>query len=237
MLEHLNAFTKATKKVDTIEGLEKAFLKYLESLDVAYFTCVNIYGPGGVYQPHQYFGAFNKKWVDHYREQGFLEADPSFLYGVHNNNPFGFQELASHKDLPNIARRVMMESQDFEMADGLVTTLKGVQRELSFITVAGPDYQRNADKDGLLELMCHQAFRRATQIKHLESQCEELNLTKRQLWVLKYVSAGMTDKEIARELNISPKTVNHHIEAAKARLDAKSRSQATRNLMRRGLLI
>lgn len=50
------------------------------------------------------------------------------------------------------------------------------------------------------------------------------NLTKRQKEVLYYLSKGMSLKQIARVLNLSPRTIEHHIELAKIKLDCFSRT-------------
>jgi len=51
-------------------------------------------------------------------------------------------------------------------------------------------------------------------------------LTKRELEVLKLVSHGLSNSDIARELFISPKTVDHHISAVFSKLNIHSRIEA-----------
>jgi DNA-binding CsgD family transcriptional regulator len=61
-------------------------------------------------------------------------------------------------------------------------------------------------------------------------------LTERELEVLRFVGAGKTNREIASLLNISDKTVQHHIAHAYDKLGIYSRSGATLWLNERGLL-
>lgn len=68
------------------------------------------------------------------------------------------------------------------------------------------------------------------------SKCEDLRLlierlTAAQLDVLKLVALRRTSKEIARELGISPVTVDQRIKRAQAILGAASRSEAARMLI------
>lgn len=56
-----------------------------------------------------------------------------------------------------------------------------------------------------------------------------VELTERQVQCLK-MTATMTDKEIARELGISPHTVNMHIRNAMEKLGASSRGMALRTI-------
>lgn len=61
-------------------------------------------------------------------------------------------------------------------------------------------------------------------------------LTPRQLEVLRRVAFGQTDKQIARELDLSPRTVEMHVAGAMKALGGKSRAEAVRAAAQRGLL-
>jgi DNA-binding NarL/FixJ family response regulator len=52
------------------------------------------------------------------------------------------------------------------------------------------------------------------------------NLTRSQLRVLTLVAEGLTNAEIAGRLFLAPKTVEHHVSAILAKLDARSRVEA-----------
>lgn len=51
-------------------------------------------------------------------------------------------------------------------------------------------------------------------------------LTAAQLQVVKRISKGATAREIAESLNISPRTIESHTAAAKAKMQAKTLAQA-----------
>ncbi len=68
-----------------------------------------------------------------------------------------------------------------------------------------------------------------------ESQSDVL-LTARETEVLKAVSLGLSNKEIARELEISLHTVKFHLESLMRKLRASSRTQAVTKALRLGLL-
>lgn len=57
-------------------------------------------------------------------------------------------------------------------------------------------------------------------------------LTDRQKEILRLVAHGYTSKQIAKQLLVSPSTVDNHLRAAIALLGADSRSQAARWLVR-----
>ena len=61
-------------------------------------------------------------------------------------------------------------------------------------------------------------------------------ITQQQTECLKYLARGFTQKQIARELGLSQKTVEHYLEAVKLRLDCKSRSDLIMQAIERGLV-
>ena len=62
------------------------------------------------------------------------------------------------------------------------------------------------------------------------------DLTKRELEVLRLLSEGLSQKEIAVSLVISSKTVAAHIQHVLGKLGVHSRTQAVAQAYRRGLL-
>ena len=69
----------------------------------------------------------------------------------------------------------------------------------------------------------------------LQPQGQHLSL--REVDVLKHVAGGLTDKEIAARLGISPRTVHNHLNHAFQKLEAANRTQAVLSAMRLGLPI
>jgi DNA-binding NarL/FixJ family response regulator len=61
-------------------------------------------------------------------------------------------------------------------------------------------------------------------------------LSIRELNVLNQVARGLSNKQIARKLGISDKTVRNHLSRIFRKLEAGNRTQAVMNAMRIGLL-
>jgi DNA-binding NarL/FixJ family response regulator len=61
-------------------------------------------------------------------------------------------------------------------------------------------------------------------------------LTARELEVLVLVARGFTNRDVARMLSISPRTVDVHVERCLTKLDAATRGAAVHEARRRGLL-
>jgi len=60
-------------------------------------------------------------------------------------------------------------------------------------------------------------------------------MTQREIHVVKYVAAGLSNKQIAHRLGISEKTVRNHLSRVFNKLGATNRTEAVMNAMRKGL--
>jgi DNA-binding NarL/FixJ family response regulator len=61
------------------------------------------------------------------------------------------------------------------------------------------------------------------------------SLTARELEVLRLITVGLANAEIARRLVISPKTAEHHVSRVLAKLGVRSRAEAAAHAIREGL--
>ena len=61
-------------------------------------------------------------------------------------------------------------------------------------------------------------------------------LTKRERQVLEALAAGASYKEVAREFDLSPHTVNFHVRSLYRKLSARSRGEAVKNALRQGVI-
>jgi DNA-binding NarL/FixJ family response regulator len=61
-------------------------------------------------------------------------------------------------------------------------------------------------------------------------------LTRREVEVVRLVAVGRTNREIARELVVSPRTVDTHVENIRMKLDCRSKADAARRATELGLV-
>lgn len=61
-------------------------------------------------------------------------------------------------------------------------------------------------------------------------------LTTREIEVLRLVSSGLTNRQLAQGIGVSTRTVDAHLRSIYAKLDVKSRSAATRYAIEHSLI-
>ena len=61
-------------------------------------------------------------------------------------------------------------------------------------------------------------------------------MTPREIEVLRLIAAGLTVKEAARKLDISPKTADHHIQSVYAKIGVTTRAAAALYAVEHGLV-
>ncbi|QTD55227.1 response regulator transcription factor [Parasphingorhabdus cellanae] len=61
-------------------------------------------------------------------------------------------------------------------------------------------------------------------------------LTNREIEILEYVTLGLSAKEVARHIDISPRTVDRHVESARLKLRARNRTHMVACAVKAGLL-
>ena len=59
----------------------------------------------------------------------------------------------------------------------------------------------------------------------------------REIQVLRLLVQGHTNTELARQLHVTPKTVDHHVSSILAKLDAESRTEAVMRAAQLGLVM
>lgn len=86
-----------------------------------------------------------------------------------------------------------------------------------------------------MEIFNHHSLQHTSLKNDLNTKIENFskrhNLTARQNACLYYLTKGMTTKQIARILNLSPRTIEHHIESVVIKLNCFSRRHLTEKML------
>jgi len=123
--------------------------------------------------------------------------------------------LTIHEDREYLFKTLQMGAEGYVLKDAepsvLIDAIRNVFRGQSFI-------QSNMTKELVRE------FNRVT--LHEKGKHEENSLTPREIEVLQLIAEGMINKEIAKQLYISEKTVKNHVSNIFKKLNVSDRTQA-----------
>ncbi len=123
--------------------------------------------------------------------------------------------LTIHQDREYLFKTLQMGAEGYVLKDAepsvLIEAIRTVNNGQSFI-------QPNMTRELVRE------FNRVT--LHEKDKGEETSLTSREIEVLELIAEGMINKEIARQLYISEKTVKNHVSNIFKKLNVSDRTQA-----------
>lgn len=130
-------------------------------------------------------------------------------------NPSKIIVLTIHEDREYLFKTIQMGAEGYVLKDAepavLIEAIRKVYSGQSYI-------QSNMTKELVKE------FNRVT--LHEKDKNEENNLTAREIEVLELIAEGMINKEIAKQLYISEKTVKNHVSNIFKKLNVSDRTQA-----------
>lgn len=215
---------------------QQAFLRHAAAYGVTRFAYLSTAQP---LSPLHVETNYPAEWVDRYRDHGYLAIDPVALEARRTPLPFQWRAALALPAYGATAQRVFDEAATFGIHDGYTIAIHA-SAGLSMISMAvddpslfTPAAARRRQILHLLALHFHMACERALSEPPHEPPPR---LTPREREVLLWTAKGKTGWEIAQILKLTERTVTYHVENAKTKLGASSRSQAVVVAMSLGLI-
>jgi len=187
--------------------------------------------------PMFYFQDWPDAWMALYRRENFVAHDYGVAEARRRIAPFTWSEVKQTRQLSVEERRVWQAVQDFGWRDGYSVPVHGPGGYFGLVTMASRSAAVPAAMLQALHLVAFAAHERCRAIsgeQRVASQPERL--TARELECLRWVTAGLSDGQIARILAISATTVKFHVDAGRRKLGAKTRAHASALLVLHGLI-
>lgn len=208
---------------------EQVFLQQIEQFGVTRFAYVNT---AQATNPLHVETNYPSEWVGRYLSQNYMTLDPVSLEALRTRLPFQWRAalaLPVH-DRP-LARLIFDEAAEFGLVEGLAVPIHAAGG-VSIMSMAvddtalfKPSAQRQRQALHLLSMHYHLACERAL-AEPTAPPMPPPHLTAREREVLLWTAKGKTGWEIAQILRLTERTVVYHVENAKTKLNASSRSHA-----------
>jgi LuxR family quorum-sensing system transcriptional regulator CciR len=222
-------FVRAAHKVDAMAELKKLLDDASRGLGFDYYAVVH-HIRFGLPSSHVRLSNYPLEWLAYVREQTRL-ADPVLRAAERSSSGFKWDVLDSLVTLTKAEQDYMRRAARYGIAKGYTVpnhvpgeTLGSchfvVRQEREF-----PDANISAAQ--ALGNFAFEAARRLLAVRRESSEAwvQPAPLSERQRECLLFVAKGKSDSIIGQLLNIKPRTVNEHIEAAKRRYSVATRSQ------------
>ncbi len=157
-------------------------------------------------------------------EGAWLRGDVDVAIGAAQKSIHGYEKQGLPAELAMALRRL-----------GLMFASKGEFEAAQQAWRRSEELARDLGIRPLLDLLAKD--RQSTGALHsLERKADRAGLTKRQLDVLKLVADGLTNKEAASKLSLSPRTVEMHVASILDRLNCRARTEAIKKASELGLV-
>lgn len=171
--------------------------------------------------PQYFHSEYPKAWQHEYESKNYTWADPVLFWAVMFAGDRRWSEITNLDPLG-----VMTAARRFGLTYGAVFS-RWVGTKKSVMTLAREDREFTVEEVALLGSIFD---RLVTEVKLSSS------LSQAEIDTLRCIRDGMTHKEVAEALNISPSTVKVRIEKARTKLGAASSAQALAMAIQQNLL-
>jgi LuxR family transcriptional regulator, quorum-sensing system regulator BjaR1 len=209
------------------ETIKAKILVELNKFGFSHFACTDLPQPGEALTDLWLIDEWNSEWSDRYLARNYVARDPMVHELFATSDPFRWKEVLKRREFDQADLRIVQEATEFGMNDGFVVPLHLNLGRSAVFTMAGPTSCLEDDRSrAALHLIGIYAHARLRKLKPLPPRRQIATLNPRERECLHWVAAGKSDWAISEILQISDRTVNKHIESAKARLGVATRMQA-----------
>ena len=206
-----------------------ALARYLTGIDIEHYAYLGFQGQGPR-QPEPFkAGTYPAAWVEEYMGDRLYAVDPVVLAATHSTVPVAWSsERVSNDDAAQPVREMFDRANNFGIRSGYTIPIRSSIGQLATLTFAS---SLAADRFQDLLTRCRAelhlgAFHFHDAIERISAPARGAHLTPRERTCLMFSSQGLSAKEIARMLDLSPRSVKFHHDNARVKLGATNLKQA-----------
>ncbi|MGE5547890.1 MAG: helix-turn-helix transcriptional regulator [Solirubrobacterales bacterium] len=226
-------FATELEQAEGPEARQALFARTVEAYGVEKYAYLNI---SRRFAPWHLESTYPDEWRDHYVASRYDETDVVMTTARKVTVPFAWKPLLEMPETTPAAHRVFAEASVFGIRDGMTVPIHCADGFAMMSLVTGdprllaPEAAAERQAVQLMALYYHSTVERQA------AREPAVRLTPREREILTWAAQGKTGWEIAQILHLAERTVIFHIENAKAKLGANSRSHAVVRAMMLGLI-
>lgn len=158
---------------------------------------------------HGIVSNYPSDWMIHYGEKSYEALDPVRAGMYVSSGTFSWGEMLKTQPLTRAQTNFMNEAVDAGLHSGIGIPLRGTHGAIAGVGAASSDPHVEADPITLAKanLFSTQFYNVFLKLEEFSADVPPVELTDREREVLQLLARGMSEKDIARALSISPNTV------------------------------
>jgi LuxR family quorum-sensing system transcriptional regulator CciR len=217
-------FAVAARSFTEMPALVTALLDELALFDLTAAACGFVSGPKAATGDLFHFVHWKPEWVEYYRTQQFLLADPVPRWARSSGMPVTWSELRDLMSPRDRGRKVIEAGARFGYREGMLVPVRSGNNALAAVSFGGDRGPFTIADQVCLTLIAHAAFEAAERIgnAHWRGRPTPI-LSAREIECLALMARGHSDMAIGKLIGISGATVRFHLSNVRDKLGVSSR--------------
>lgn len=232
-------FLAVARAAPTMGDLDNAFARLIGGWGFDRWTTIPI--ASGALSPVRpfevVFGRPSKRWSKHYRKNNYFLRDAAIRALMRSNESIWWNAFSRGAPLTPEERKLFAEAREFGVAEGLSAPLRLANNSVWVCALTGANPDPNWEVGDAARFAGERYLLRALDLREsVLRPARSAPVTSGQLDILRLLADGLSQKEAAQALGLSPRTVYNQIGAARARLGVKSVPELIRKVIKAGAL-
>lgn len=232
-------FLGVARTAPSMLDLDNAFARLIGSWGFDRWTTIPIAsGALAPVRPFEVvFGRPSKRWSSHYRKNNYFLRDAAIRTLLRSNESIWWNAFARGAPLTPEERKLFAEAREFGVAEGLSAPLRLANNSVWVCALTGAHSSPNWEVGDAARFAAERYLLRALDLREATPRTGRAPLvTPGQMGILRLLADGLSQKQAAQALGISPRTVYNQIGAARQRLGVKTVPELIRKVTRAGAL-
>jgi LuxR family quorum sensing-dependent transcriptional regulator len=218
--------TAAFSRCGDMETLSKIFADRLNPLGQTVAACGMVTGAKAISGNPFFFVTWPQAWLDLYVERDFVRKDPLPRWALVSGLPVTWSALKKRLPRNDPGQEVCQAGEAWGYTEGMAVPVRSAAGELGLVTTGGKRRPFEPREELFIQTLAAAVFHRAASLHGDVAPSPIVPLlSPREQEILSLLHHGFKDREIAKALQISIETVRSHLDNARQKVGARSRTE------------
>lgn len=209
----------------TMAALAAATDRAVATVGMSAVACGMITGPRAAGTPMFHFQNWPAEWLAEYAAQGYAARDPTPRWAIVSGAPITWSELRSRLPRNDAGHDVYEAAARYGFREGLAVPVRTHEGNLGLVVAGGNRGRLKRQEQTFLQVVATAALHHAETLAGAAAEAPSVTLSPRERECAMLLAQGQSDRDMGAVLGISEATVRFHLDNARTKLGARSRSQ------------